>query len=84
MKRQWQTLIARWACAELASRICACDEANKELHQWQFDLSLVDGKNDEKYQMSSRDLDNPFGTRRGQVYAWKFLQRLRLQTSTLI
>lgn len=83
MQSRWQTIVARLAAAELGGRICACDEANAELHQWQFDLSRAAGANDEQYSISPADLDNPFGTRRGQAWAWKQVKKLARQTAAI-
>lgn len=68
----WQVIIARLAAAELARPICGCEDANRELYRWQFDLARSSGANDEMYgAISPDDLNNPFGTRRGHVYAWR-------------
>lgn len=78
MDRRFQTIVARMALAELARPICACDKANRELYRWQFDLAQTSGNNDEAYgAISADDLNNPFGTRRGHVYAWKAIQTER-------
>lgn len=78
MDKKWQVVVARLAAAELANRLCACDAANRELYKWQFDLSRAAGANDEQYRIGDADLNNPFGTLRGQVYAWKVIQDERL------
>jgi hypothetical protein len=71
----WQTVVARFAAAELARPICGCEDANRELFRWQFDLARTSGSGDEAYgAISARDLDNPFGTRRGHVWAWRAIQ----------
>jgi hypothetical protein len=78
MDKRWQTAVTRFAAAELARPICACDNANRELYRWQFDLARTGGANDEGYQATTmEDLANPFGTRRGQLYAWKFVKSMR-------
>ncbi len=78
MDRHFQTIVARMALAELARPICACDKASREINHWQFDLARTSGANDESYgAISPEDLNNPFGTRRGHVYAWKEVQNLR-------
>lgn len=78
MDRHFQTIVARMALAELARPICACDTANREQHRWQFDLARTGGANDESYgAISPDDLNNPFGTRAGHVYAWREVQNLR-------
>lgn len=76
MNKKWQTIVARLAAAELDNRICACDTANRSLYRWQFDLARTGGANDESYSISPEDLNNPLGTKRGQVYAWKQVQDL--------
>jgi hypothetical protein len=77
----WQTVIARFAAAELARPICGCDDANRELARWQFDLARTSGAGDEAYgAISQEDLSNPFGTRRGHVFAWRAIQpRIQLR-----
>lgn len=76
MQQKWQIIVARMAMAELAERLAACDIANKELWRWQFDLARSSGANDEAYgAVSTRDLENPFGTRRGHVFAWRAIQQ---------
>src|SRR6185369_16921871 len=78
MQEPYRTMVARLAAAELARPICACDEANRELYRWQFDLARTAGSGDEAYgAVSAEDLNNPFGTRRGHVYAWKQVKNLR-------
>lgn len=76
-----QVVVARLAMAELARPICGCDTANRELWRWQFDLGRAAGANDEQYQISPEDLNNPFGTRAGAVYAWKQVKNMRLERS---
>lgn len=78
MQQPWRVVVARLAAAELARPICACDEANRELARWQFDLARTSGAGDEAYgAVSAADLNNPFGTRRGHVYAWRQVEQLR-------
>lgn len=79
VSRKFQTIVTRLAAAELGRPICGCAEANRELYRWQFDLARAAGANDEQYSIGSADLDNPFGTRRGQAWAWKQVRNLRLQ-----
>jgi hypothetical protein len=75
MDRYWQTIVARLAAAELARPVCGCDDANRELARWQFDLARTSGAGDEAYgAISQDDLNNPFGTRRGHVFAWRAIQ----------
>lgn len=74
MDPYWQTVVARFAAAELARSICGCEDANRELFRWQFDLART-GANDELYgAIAQDDLNNPYGTRRGHVFAWRAIQ----------
>lgn len=75
----WATMVTRLAAAELARPICACESANRELYRWQADLARTGGNNDEQFgAISANDLDNPLGTRRGHIYAWRHIQNQRL------
>jgi hypothetical protein len=79
MQEPYRTIVARMAAAELSEQLCGCKTANRELWRWQFDLARSSGANDEAYgAVSAQDLDGPFGTRRGQVEAWKAVRNLRM------
>lgn len=84
MANKWRVIVARMAAAELARPICACDAANQQLYHWQFDVSRAGGANSEQYSIAPADLDNPFGTRRGQVWAWKQVRNLRIGHATRV
>lgn len=77
MDKRFSNLVCMLAAAELNKKICACDEANRELYRWSFDLARAAGNNDEQYRIGNNDLDNPLGTRAGQVLAWKAIVNLR-------
>ena len=83
MKQELRTLVARMAAAELARPICACDTASRELYRWQFDLGRIGGADDERYSVSQMDLENPFGTRRGQVWSWKYTKQKQVAEAFL-
>lgn len=77
MDAKWRRVVAYMAAAELDKTVCACDAANARISYWQFDLARTAGANDEQYGTTQQILDCPFGTRRGQVYAWRNVQQLR-------
>jgi hypothetical protein len=77
MARKWQQIVARMAMAEMGRPICACDEANRQLYYWQYDLARAAGSREEQYQIGDVDLNNPFGTARGHIYAWREVRNLR-------
>ena len=74
MQKSMRTLVSRLTCAEMNRRICACDSANREWSNWQFDVSRLNSP--ETYQASLTVLDNPLGTRRGHIYAWQKIKDL--------
>jgi hypothetical protein len=81
----WKTIITRLALAELMRAICACEDANKEVYRWQQDLARVGTSNGigsgESFRVDTKALANFFGTRAGQVDAWRQVRNLRLGTS---
>lgn len=83
LARDWQVAVARLATAELTRPICAKYAANRAISHWQFDRARASGADDESYQISPADLENPFGTRTGHIAAWKFVQRLALTRGVL-
>lgn len=75
---EWAVPTARMAAAEMTRKPCACDTANAEFYIWNFDVSRAAGAGDEQYTVSREDLTNPFGTRRGQIDAWRKVRSLRI------
>jgi len=67
-------------CAELAYGLCGCAASHLELSKWTDDIALMN--DDRSY--SSEDLGNPFGTRRGQIEAWKMVKNLRRVEASVI
>ncbi len=76
MAKKMQIAVARLAAAELSNKIAACDISSREMHKWQFDLSRSNLSEEYAF-FSAVDLDNPLGTRRGHVYAWKFVEEFK-------
>jgi hypothetical protein len=77
MDKKWRTIVARMAAAELDKPLCGCSEANRRVAYWQFDLARTAGANDEQYGTTQAILECPFGTRRGQWYAWQQVSNLQ-------
>ena len=85
MELRMQRVVAYMAAAELAKPICACQDSNRNLYHWQFDLARTGGADGEQYGMiAPEDLSCPYGTRRGHIYAWKETRDLRLLTGWAI
>lgn len=73
--RALQVVIARLAAAELTRPPLACETAgNRELAKWQMDLSQVRGRADELYATTREILNNPIGTSRGHLQAWRYIE----------
>lgn len=82
VQEPFKAMVCRLAAAEMARAICACQGANREIYRWQFDLSRSSGAADESYAyISKEDLNNPLGTCRGQVFAWKQVKAQRILRS---
>jgi hypothetical protein len=81
MFKPLRTLVSRLASAEMTRRICACDVANREWANWQFDVSRVNSP--ETYQINLDTLSNPLGTRRGHIYAWQQIKSLARAIGTI-
>lgn len=77
MNPRFRRMMARFSAAELSGSICACDSANRELYDAQFDLSRAGG--DEQYSTTPEMLGNEFGRRRGQFEAWQFVKSAALR-----
>lgn len=78
LDKRWWVVVGRLAAAELTHAVAACNEANRELYRWQFDAARAGGRHEEQYKIAPEDLICPFGTRYGQIYAWKNTKLLRL------
>lgn len=83
IKSNWVTVVCRLAAAELGRRVSLCPERSKELAYWQIDRAYAGSATEEKFDHSTADLDNPFGTRNGHIYAWHEIQQKRLFTAVL-
>ena len=70
MAKKWQQVVSMLATAELKRRICACRETNERVHDLQMDMALQ-ATETERYQRSTQDMENPFGTRLGHIQSWK-------------
>jgi len=74
LKRQYAEAIAWMATARLERNFCNCGALTALATDLRKDLSFL-GR-DSSYIVPDRDLDNPFGTRKGEVMAWRRLSRL--------
>ncbi len=74
MDPAWAVVVSRLAAARLDRPPCACAQFWWE--RWSADLAFTTGAVElASYSMSPSNLANPFGTRRGDVYAWQQVNR---------
>ena len=66
--------IAYIATARLTRSICGCEGVVKFFDDMQEDMALVE--NSRLHSISMRDMDNPFGTRLGEIKAWRLLGKV--------
>jgi len=71
----WDKTVAQLAAAELCACICEC--GNSAMTQAQHELNRTDQVG-QYVLLSSEDLGNPLGMRRGQMDAWKRIRNERL------
>ena len=69
----WAQTIAYLATARLERPFCHCGNAEALASLWREDLAL---SGEVSYNVPFETLDNPFGTRRGEVMAWQRVSRI--------
>jgi len=73
MDREWERVVAYYAAALLDRPICECNNIKTWVDHWQRDLAIPGV--DDGLRVSAEQLNNPFGTRRGAVFAWNRVNR---------
>lgn len=69
--------VAIFAASKLVRPICDCRNIQQAVSYWQDDLAFSGGAEQlSRWQLSKQDLENPFGTKRGAIYAWNRLTGL--------
>ena len=68
MAGEWARTVAYYAAAILDRQVCACENIHSNMEYWQDDRAV---RGTEGLNIPTSDLGNPFGTRRGAMYAWK-------------
>lgn len=73
MQPKLELAVAYLAAALLDRDMCDCNNTESFVNNWREDLAQS-GTGVVSYQNTAKVLDNPFGTRRGAVEAWRILQ----------
>lgn len=71
----WQTVVARLAMAEAQGEPCGCESANRVWSYWQQDVSRTSGP--DQFAFKEAAMNNPLGPKRGQIEAWRAIERRR-------
>jgi hypothetical protein len=79
LKDKYAKAIAYLATARLSRSICPCKGVLAFFDSLQQDLALA--TSGESYNLSFGDLDNPFGTRRGEIMAWRLIGKKNRETT---
>ncbi len=80
MDRIFEEAVAMLSVSLLDRPVCGCTNVASAFEAYRYDVaqSLSNGSGSTSWQISRSDLDNPFGTRRGAVLAWKLIERRAL------
>lgn len=74
MDDYWARIVAYLAASKLDRPICAC--STNYMKRWAQDLAFSGGADElASYSLSARNLDNPLGTTRGALNAWRAVMR---------
>lgn len=86
MDPRWQRAVAYYAASMLARPMCQCENVSALVSHLQVDLSksVASQGAGENYRTSNEMLDNPFGTTRGAVEAWKVFRREAIGEAVLL
>lgn len=74
LSQDWARIVAYYAASMLERPLCDCSA--EVFEYWRADIAVVGGAGtDVAYAGGQGQLNNPFGTRRGAIFAWQRLQR---------
>lgn len=76
LSQYWAHTIQMLATARVNRPFCTCNNSLTLLNNLQRDLSFTGSKVQGSFQVSREDIDNPFGSKLGEVMAWKRVSKL--------
>lgn len=73
----WERAICRFAAAQLHRPLCGCESVTNYTEYWQEDMASRVASPSGMLSFRYRDtlFENPFGTKRGHIYAWRIAQQ---------
>lgn len=76
----WQRAITYYALTLLDRPMCACDTVKAMMKHWTDDLATTESSGGDTltHTLAPGILNNPLGTTRGAIYAWRLIQRQQL------
>jgi len=81
MDRRFADLVAHLAAAWLPVEECGCERSARILHYWRAEASDMEA-NQPPRPITPEEINNPFGSLRGAVYAWKGIQQYMVSGAT--
>lgn len=85
MDPHWARVVAHFAASKLDRPICDCGPSAAQVDYWAADLAYSGGSEQlSTFSISQKDLDNPFGTKRGAVMAWKAVDSASVGRAVLV
>ena len=77
MASEWERAVAYYAASLLDRPLCECNNVSAWVKHWRRDLAIGGEGSEEATSVDPDLLGNPFGTRRGAVFAWQQVGRSR-------
>jgi len=77
MSPNWERAVAFYAASLLDRPLCECNNVSAWVKHWRRDLAIGGEGSEERTSVDEDLLGNPFGTRRGAVFAWQQVVRSR-------
>lgn len=74
MDTMFEHMIAYYAAGLLERPICECNNVRAFVEKWQADMAVE--PEGVQYKIREKELENPFGTTRGALYAWRRVKDL--------
>jgi len=72
MDPEWERVVAYYAASLLDRPICGCNNISEFVKRWQYDYAVSGPENTVT---APKDVDNPFGSTRGAIRAWRAVNR---------